>query len=60
MIKTIIIGTYICHKIWWKRTHKQRVHAKFVYKNGERVFKKMTTVKKPRELKVFVFGKGGV
>jgi hypothetical protein len=25
MIKTLIIGTYICHKIYWKRTHKQRV-----------------------------------
>jgi hypothetical protein len=24
MIKTIIISAYICHKIWWKRTHKER------------------------------------
>lgn len=24
MVKTIIIGCYIAHKIWWKRTHKER------------------------------------
>ena len=25
MIKTLIIGGYIVHKIWWKRQHKERV-----------------------------------
>lgn len=24
MIKTAIIAAYVCHKIWWKRTHKER------------------------------------
>lgn len=24
MIKMIIIGAYICHKIYWKRTHRTR------------------------------------
>jgi hypothetical protein len=28
ILKTIIIGAYITHKIYWKRTHKQR-HIKW-------------------------------
>lgn len=24
MIKTIIIGAYIAHKVYWKRTHVER------------------------------------
>ncbi|QKE72638.1 hypothetical protein HPK19_07390 [Arthrobacter citreus] len=59
MIKSIIIGGYICHKIWWKRVNKQRVHGKLTFDNGELIIRKLTRVKKPREFKVFVFGKGG-
>lgn len=24
MIKMIIIGAYVCHKVYWKRTHKEQ------------------------------------
>jgi hypothetical protein len=24
MIKTLVIGCYIAHKIYWKKTHKER------------------------------------
>lgn len=34
MVKTIIIGAYICHKIYWKRTNKIKLIAfdKFMVK----------------------------
>jgi hypothetical protein len=24
MIKTFVISAYVIHKIWWKRTHRER------------------------------------
>lgn len=59
MIKSIVIGCYIVHKIWWKRTNKPRVHGKLaVDQQGNLVFRKLTRIKKQKEIKIFVFGKG--